>query len=189
MPVLEKLQKIKCELRAPKDSYNSFGKFAYRNAEGILAALKPLEEKYNVVVRITDELTETCGNAYVKANVVLHDLDDASSVCSSAYAREAESKKGMDAMQITGCASSYARKYALSALFCIDNEKDSDAYAPDDEKKEFVCADCGSVLKSKKKNGFVYEPEEVAEKAMKVHKRVLCFDCFNAANRKMCEQP
>lgn len=189
MPVLEKLQKIKCELRAPKDSYNSFGKFAYRNAEGILAALKPLEEKYNVVVRITDELTETCGNAYVKANVVLHDLDDSSSVCSSAYAREAEQKKGMDAMQITGCASSYARKYALSALFCIDNEKDSDAYAPDDEKKEFVCADCGNVLKPKKKNGMVYEPEEVAEKSMKVHKRVLCFDCFNAANRKACEQP
>lgn len=187
MTIWEKLQKIKCELRAPKDNYNEFGKFAYRNAEGILAALKPLEEKYNVVVRVTDELTESGGNSYIKATVFLQDLEDSSaSVSASAFAREAESKKGMDTMQITGCASSYARKYALSALFCIDNEKDSDAYEPE---KEYICADCGRVLKAKKVNGMVYEPEQVAENAKKVHKRVLCFDCFNAANRKMCEQP
>ena len=124
---MTKLQAIQMELKAPKNQYNDYGNFYYRNGEDILEAVKPLCQKYNAVLTITDEIVVVGDRYYVKATVLLTDLEgDGDVIDAEAYAREAESKSGMDASQITGLASSYARKYALNALFCIDDVKDAD---------------------------------------------------------------
>lgn len=115
------------ELKAPKGQYNGFGKYYYRNCEDILEAVKPLCQKYSAVLMISDEIVVIGDRYYVKATASLTNLDDDGDfIGASAYAREAESKSGMDASQITGSASSYARKYALNGLFCIDDVKDAD---------------------------------------------------------------
>lgn len=116
------LSRIQQELKAPKNLYNSYGKYAYRNAEGILEAVKPLLK--GLVLVINDELVMIGTRYYIKATATLTDGEE--SVSSIAYAREDEIKKGMDGCQITGSCSSYARKYALNGLFSIDDAKDSD---------------------------------------------------------------
>ena len=121
---MEALIKIQSELKAPKSQYNSFGKYSYRNAEDILEAVKPLLSKYNATMYITDEVVEVGSRIYVKATVTLSDGKE--TITASAYAREPEDRKGMDASQITGATSSYARKYALNGLFAIDDTKDAD---------------------------------------------------------------
>lgn len=118
------LIKIQAELKAPKNQYNNFGKYHYRNTEGILEAIKPLLYKYGCLLSLNDEIIEVAGRIYVKAIARLKCGDEWLS--SVAFAREEETKKGMDAAQITGAASSYARKYALNALFLIDDTKDPD---------------------------------------------------------------
>ena len=120
----EALRNIQNELNAPKNQWNDFGKYHYRNCEGILEAVKPLLKKYGAEVVITDDIRECGGNVYVKATAIFTCGDD--EVIVSGYARESESKKGMDASQLTGTASSYARKYALNGLFLIDDSKDAD---------------------------------------------------------------
>lgn len=128
--VLEHLAAVQAELKAPKDQYNSFGKYKYRSAEGILEAVKPIVKKHGCVLWISDEMVEVGGRVYVKATAyfALTDIDGlATAIAVSAFARESESKAGMDASQITGSASSYARKYALNGLFAIDDTKDADA--------------------------------------------------------------
>lgn len=127
MSIYEKLSSIQKELIAPKGQYNDFGKYPYRSCEDIVKALKPLCDKNSCVLYMTNELQDIGGRNYVKATVKLIDLESGEFIESSAHAREEETKKGMDGSQITGASSSYARKYALSGLFCIDNEKDSDA--------------------------------------------------------------
>ena len=119
-----KLMHIQTELKAPKNLYNSFGKYHYRNAEGIQEALKPFEEKYGVIVTLSDEIVEVGGRVYVKATATITDSEESISV--TAYAREALDKKGMDDAQVTGATSSYARKYALNGLFLLDDTKDVD---------------------------------------------------------------
>ncbi len=126
MEFLEKLQKIQFEMKAPKNLYNSFGKYKYRNAEGILEAFKPYGEKYKVVLTVSDEIVERGDRVYVKTNAMLTDCESEKFITNSAFAREAEEKKGMDESQITGTASSYARKYALNGLFLLDDTKDAD---------------------------------------------------------------
>lgn len=119
---MELLNKIQQELVAPKNQYNSFGKYKYRSCEDILKAVKPLLGKATLV--LSDKM-EVCGGwVYVTATVSLTDGDKIWTASGSA--REPESRKGMDASQITGCASSYARKYACNGLFCIDDTKDAD---------------------------------------------------------------
>ena len=98
-----------------------------QNAEGICEAVKPYLSKYNVALTITDEVCETGGRIYVKATATLTDIKTFDSVSVSAYAREADDKKGMDAAQVTGATSSYARKYALNGLFLLDDTKDVDS--------------------------------------------------------------
>lgn len=127
MDIKEKLLHIQVELKAPKSQYNTFGKYAYRNCEDILNAVKPLCDKYKCVVLVTDGLINLGDRFYIKASVTLSDIEAEGVVMATAYAREEENKKGMDASQITGAASSYARKYALNGLFAIDDTKDSDA--------------------------------------------------------------
>lgn len=119
---MNKLNEIQQKLKAPKSQYNSFGRYHYRTCEDILEAVKPLLG--NATLKINDEVIEVGNRVYVKATVTLRDDKDLESV--TAYAREAETKKGMDESQITGAASSYARKYALNGLFLIDDTKDAD---------------------------------------------------------------
>ena len=125
--IYEKLSKIQDKLFVPKDQKNDFGKYNYRTCEDILKAVKPIAKEFGCVLTITNELVHVGDRNYVEATVRLVDLDDATEIVSKAQAREEETKKGMDGSQITGASSSYARKYALAGLFCIDNEKDSDA--------------------------------------------------------------
>ena len=121
-----KLMNIQQELKAPKEQYNDFGKYAYRSCEDILEAVKPLLKKEKVVLTISDELQYIGNRYYIKATATLIDIESEAIISNSAYAREEETKKGMDGSQITGASSSYARKYALNGLFGIDDNKDSD---------------------------------------------------------------
>lgn len=120
-----KLQQIQSELVAPKDKLNKFAGYNYRSAEGILEALKPHLEKHKAIVTLSDEMVLVGDRVYVKATACF--TADGESISVNAFAREPEDKKGSDASQITGAASSYARKYALNGLFCIDDTKDADA--------------------------------------------------------------
>jgi hypothetical protein len=155
MEFKEKLQKIQCELKAPKNLYNSFGKYKYRNAEGICEAVKPMLEKYKLTLTMTDDIIVLGQHSpiqwehteydsykkkdvqvmsifsdqrfYIKSLVTLSDCESDNSITVSALARESEVKKGVDESQITGTASSYARKYALNGLFLLDDTKDADS--------------------------------------------------------------
>jgi hypothetical protein len=118
------LREVQHRLRAPKGQYNSFSKFHYRSCEDILEAVKPLLYEYGLTLTISDEMVNIGDRYYVKATAAINGNEGRYIV--TAYAREEETKKGMDASQITGSASSYARKYALNGLFCIDDTKDSD---------------------------------------------------------------
>ena len=127
MSLREKLMRIQVELKAPKNLYNSFGKYKYRNAEGIQEALKPLEMEYQVTTVLNDEIVDVAGRIYVKATAKVMDCASDDVIEVTAYAREADAKKGMDEAQVTGATSSYARKYALNALFLLDDTKDVDS--------------------------------------------------------------
>lgn len=129
MNIHKKLQGIQSSLKAPKGQTNKFGGYRYRSAEDILTSVKPLLAEWACTLVITDEMVEVGGRVYVKSTAVIASTDDSSdsSIHVNAYAREAETKKGMDDAQITGSASSYARKYALNGLFAIDDTKDPDA--------------------------------------------------------------
>lgn len=122
MKVHEKLAEIQKQLNAPKSQYNSFGKYKYRSCEDILQAVKPLLGGF--CLKITDDIVEVGGRVYVKATACL--FNEHSAIHVDAFAREPDNKKGMDSSQITGAASSYARKYALNGLFAIDDNKDAD---------------------------------------------------------------
>ena len=119
--------KIQEELKAPKNQRNSFGNYNYRSAEDIIEAVKPIAHKYGYYLNITDEVVEVGGRIYVKATAALIPDEKGTIQQSIGWAREEETKKGMDGAQITGAASSYARKYALNGLLAIDDTKDADA--------------------------------------------------------------
>ena len=134
MNIYEKLLKIQNELNCPKNQHNNFGNYDYRSCEDILEAVKPLCKENKVVLNISDEIVMIGQRYYVKATATLVDLENAKDDCvqtieNVAYAREDESKRGMDLSQVTGATSSYARKYALNGLFCIDDTKDADTDA------------------------------------------------------------
>lgn len=124
---MNKLLEIQAELKAPKSQFNSFGKYHYRNCEDILEALKPLLVKHGLTLTISDDIVAVGNRVYVRATASIKGAVVAEDVSVTAYARESEDKKGMDAAQVTGAASSYARKYALNGLFLIDDTKDADS--------------------------------------------------------------
>lgn len=124
--IRQKLMHIQQELNAPKSNYNSFGKYSYRSCEDILEAVKPLLAVQRCVLTISDTIKQIGERYYVEAMATLSDCESGDTISNTAYAREAEDKKGMDESQITGATSSYARKYALNGLFCIDDVKDAD---------------------------------------------------------------
>jgi hypothetical protein len=122
---MKEIIQIQSRLVAKKDKFNKFGGYSYRSAEGILESLKPLLKEQNCYLTISDRVEERGSRYYVVATATLYNADGAS-VSATAEAREEETKKGMDAAQITGSASSYARKYALCGLFAIDDGVDPD---------------------------------------------------------------
>ena len=131
-----KLNAIQSALKAPKSQYNEFGKYKYRKAEDILESVKPLLAKNGCTLTCTDELVLIGDRYYIKATATITAIEDGSSVSTTAFAREEEEKKGMDGSQVTGASSSYARKYALNGLLCIDDTADSDTTNTGDSKPE-----------------------------------------------------
>ena len=128
MTVYKKLIKVQQELKAPKNQRNTFGNYNYRSAEDILEALKPILAKHDATVFISDKVVVKENNwAYIESTAAFVDIETGESVSTTAFARETENKKGMDSSQITGSASSYARKYALNGLFLIDDAVDPDS--------------------------------------------------------------
>lgn len=128
MNIFEKLAAIQQEVRAPKNLTNTFGGYNYRSAEGILEAVKPVLQKYGATILLSDDIEQKGDRVYVRATVWLYDPEDLENmkITVTAYAREANERKGMDPAQITGTASSYARKYALNGLLLLDDAKDPD---------------------------------------------------------------
>ena len=133
---MSKLQEIQQKLKAPKGQYNNFGKYKYRSCEDILEAVKPILKEVGCTLILSDEMVQVGDRYYIKATA--HLKGENTDETTTAYAREDAEKKGMDGSQITGTASSYARKYALNGLFCIDDTKDADTdeYANQTGKKE-----------------------------------------------------
>ena len=174
MTIQAKLQAIQAELKAPKGQYNGFGKYKYRSCEDILEAVKPLLDKQSCILTISDELLHVGDRYYIVATAALADGEE--SIAVTAAAREEETKKGMDASQITGAASSYARKYALNGLFCIDDTKDADATNTHGKKEEPeytgsdddplgtqpVCAYCSQPIIDAKHKGKAYSARQIA---------------------------
>lgn len=127
MNIYEKLSAIQQELKAPKNQFNKFGGYNYRNCEDILEAVKPICAKYKAVLIVSDSIENIGDRFYVKATATLYNAEKSEEyITASAFAREEESKKGMDGSQVTGASSSYARKYSLNGLFNIDDTKDAD---------------------------------------------------------------
>lgn len=126
--VYQKLMQVQSKLKAPKGQYNSFGKYKYRSCEDILTAVKPLLAEVGAVIVIEDGLEMVGDRIYIKATASFIDAETnlGTTISNTAYAREEETKRGMDSSQITGTASSYARKYALNGLLLIDDTKDAD---------------------------------------------------------------
>ena len=129
MSVYEKLAAVQRELKAPKGQFNSFGKYKYRSCEDILEALKPVLSKNGCAVVLSDSVEQVGDRFYICATATITDYETHEQVHNTAFAREDTDKKGMDGSQITGTASSYARKYALNGLFLIDDTKDADTDA------------------------------------------------------------
>ena len=124
----EKLLKIQNEFKSSKNLVNDFGKFKYRNLECMLTDLKPILYKYNCIITFNDEIVNVGQFNYIKSTVTLSSTDTTDSISTTAFAREDENKSGMSSGQMTGCSSSYSRKYALCGLFAVNEEKDLDEF-------------------------------------------------------------
>ena len=168
------LNEIQQNLNCPKNLYNKFGNYSYRSAEAILEAVKPLLGEGTIIIE--DELVNVGDRYYVKATATLFEAED-KEVKATAYARESETKKGMDDAQITGSASSYARKYALNGLFLIDDTKDADTMdntakptpkkeAPKVSKTDEQKIEIGKLLEVH--NPLMETPEEYKETCLKI---------------------
>lgn len=190
-------------IKAPKGQYNSFGKYAYRSCEDILEAAKPVCVSHGLLLTVSDEMVVIGERYYVRATATLRDTESDAKVYSTAYAREPLDKKGMDESQITGAASSYARKYALNGLLCIDDTKDADTdeYAAAtkrdtrtrdevlaDKRKELAaqkweCGDCGAEMTDKNtsisKSGEPLERMRQVEATIERFGRPLCGACVD----------
>lgn len=179
--LFEKLLGVQSELVAPKSQYNSFGKYKYRNCEDILEAVKPLLKKYELTLKISDEIVLVGDRFYTKAVVTVINPDDGTKESATGWAREELAKKGMDGSQITGSASSYARKYALNGLFCIDDTKDSDStnkHGKDDTKNNDSKAPKSSGKSGKKcEKCNIDVSDKVAMWSTSNYNKILCMKC------------
>lgn len=194
-----RLLAIQSELKAPKSQYNSFGKYNYRNCEDILEAVKPLCVKHGAVLKLSDNLVQIGERYYITATATLANIEKPDEVISTtAFAREEAEKKGMDGSQVTGASSSYARKYALNALFCIDDTKDSDTTNTGDTTKRAskptstaqkaepqVCEECGAAIESdRKRDGTIWYADEIVRYGQRRYGRTLCVKCMKATEAR-----
>lgn len=153
--IIGKLSEIQTQIKAPKNLYNSFGKYKYRNAESICEAVKPYLAATKTALSIQDDIEQKGEKLFIKATVTILDTESDGTYSTHAYAELDPTHKGMSADQITGCCSSYARKYALNAMFLLDDTKDadSDEYAEENNNKakkeadKLKCARCGEKIK------------------------------------------
>ena len=156
--MIKNLTAIQAELKAPKTQFNSFARYSYRNAEDILSAVKPLLAKYDCQLTISDDIVAVGNRIYLKATATICDTDGNTETV-TAFAREGETKKGMDESQLTGSASSYARKYALNGLFLIDDTKDADTDAYHEQTTAEDLSDSQTKYERTKKERIL--PEEI----------------------------
>jgi len=177
--IYKKLATVQLKLIAPKEKDNEFGGFKYRSAEDILKAVKPLLKGVNASLILSDEMVNNGERYYIKATANFIDNDSGEAVSATAYAREQQTKKGMDESQITGLATSYARKYALGGLFAIDNTKDADSMNNDDDNS-FICSDCKNPITEHKTAKGIYTAQAIAEITTKNNGRPLCWNCAEA---------
>lgn len=182
MKVYKKLLKVQAELKAPKGQRNNFGKYNYRSCEDILEATTELLKEVECIIILTDEIVNIGDRYYVEATCKFIDCETGESVENKSLAREEESKKGMDGSQVTGAASSYARKYALNGLLKIDDTKDSDSTnthgktdntssnanknSNESSDKKYSCSSCKCEV-----------PTNVAKFSYNKYKKVLCMKC------------
>lgn len=151
---MQKLLNIQKELKAPKSQYNRFGKYNYRNCEDILEAVKPLCAREGACLTISDDVVQIGERYYIRATTTLYDSETGEVINHvTAYAREEAEKKGMDGSQVTGAASSYARKYALNGLFNIDDTKDADSEAKGEQSAKSSDSGAKAVPASKQTSG------------------------------------
>lgn len=192
MNIMEKLSCVQEELKAPKSKYNSFGKYNYRSCEDILEGAKPILKKHGLAMTLSDSVEQIGERYYIKATANVADLDSGETCSVSALAREPFDKKGMDDSQISGTASSYARKYALNGLFLIDDTKDADtdeyhnqtATSPANKAElkadatAHVCDKCGKLIVGYEgRNGKMVTSEQHIAATKKIFGKVLCVEC------------
>ena len=197
MNIFGKLLVVQAALKVPKGQYNSFGKYNYRSCEDILEAVKPHLIKAGLLLTLTDDIKAVGERFYVEATATLIDTEDGEKYAVRASAREDADKKGMDGSQITGAASSYARKYALNGLFSIDDTKDADATNdhgkgeakppkqadPPKQEMGFKCERCGKgILSYKGKDGKPVPIRKHCEGSKAKFGQVLCLDCIEVIN-------
>lgn len=159
-PIYAALMAVQADLKAPKNQHNSFGKYDYRSAEDIIEAVKPLLKVNGLFLTMSDDIVQIGDRYYVKATVKVVDVVTGESVQTSALAREAAQKKGMDESQVTGTASSYARKYALNGLFAIDDNRDADT----DEYARQTAQNGAGRAQNAKPNNYTEEPAKASAK-------------------------
>ena len=185
---LKRVGMAQAELKAPKKQYNSFGKYNYRSCEDILEAAKPINQKHGLVLLLTDKPVCIGQRYYIEATARLYDIESEQFIEATASAREADTKKGMDDSQVTGTASSYARKYALNGLYNIDDTKDADTDAYKKQTTtnsttapEYKCGDCGKLFEAFRDptSGKTFTPAEVFQMAKKRNADGVarCADC------------
>ncbi len=181
MSISSKLLKIQQELKVPKNQYNLYGDYNYRSCEDIVNALKPLLSAESIFMYISDTIEQFGDRYYIKATVILTDCESGEKIENTAFAREPVSRKGMDESQITGTASSYARKYALNGLFCIDDTKDADTNECKQEVENkpvpvYHCAKCKGIISEikKKSTGKIFSSADVYSQT-----GGLCIKCYN----------
>lgn len=191
--IMGKLCEIQHDLKAPKGQRNTFGNYNYRSCEDILEAVKPLLHDAGLVLTLSDTIEEVGGRVYVESTATL--TDGTATVTNTAYARESETKRGMDDSQITGTASSYARKYALNGLFCIDDTKDADtdeyhARTARQPEPPATCERCGKgVGPMTQRNGRVMPAAQFARWTKQHTGATLCGDCFTQWKQAQAQEP
>lgn len=192
---MKRVATVQGELKAPKNQYNSFGKYKYRSCEDILEAAKPLCVKNGMVLTVNDSVVVVGERYYIKATATLRDTESAEELSNEAFAREENEKKGMDSAQVTGATSSYARKYALNGLFCIDDTKDVDTEEYQQKSKQdavpkevpkLTCDECSKVILGYKgRGGKEISAESHIEFTKKKYGKVLCVDCAKKAQAEL----
>lgn len=194
MSVYSKLATIQQNLRVGKKQNNDYGGFNYRTCSDILSALKPFLLEHQVALTMTDSLEIGNNRNYIRATVSLIDVETGEAVTSTALARETEQKKKMDEAQLTGSSSSYARKYALCGLLCIDDNADIDSWDNSQtnnnqqpqqqyqqqqyQPQQILCQQCGNGISDTQVNGKNFTTQQIIQNSMQKHGKPLCMHCM-----------